>query len=93
MNMVVNVAAFVVLALVWLAFGAALIFDQAILDSVWQSFRGWPLIVQVIVGLLILPVVLALWIWESGWPLWLRLLLVIGLGVATIYLFLPRRSQ
>jgi hypothetical protein len=92
MNMIINIAAFAVLALMWLAFGIALIFNQAMLDTVWQSFRGWPLAVQLVVGLLVLPVTLGLWIWESSWPLWLRLFLVIGLGVATLYTFLPRRS-
>ena len=92
MNTIINVAAFAILTVLWLAFGAALIFNQAILDDVWQIFRSLPIVVQVIVGLLLLPVVLGLWIWESGWPLWLRLLLVIGLGFTTIYTFFPRPS-
>jgi hypothetical protein len=73
--------------------GAALIFNPAILDTVWQSFRGWPLAVQLVVGLLVLPVALGFWIWESTWPLLLRLLVVIGLGAATVYTFFPRRSK
>ncbi len=28
-----------------------------------------------------------MWIWESPWPLWLRLVLVIGLTLATVYTF------
>lgn len=41
----------------------ALIFAPEILDGVWQSFRGLPLLVQVVIGLLVFPVVLGLWIW------------------------------
>ncbi len=89
----ISIAAFAILTLAWLAFGAALIFNPAILDAVWQSFRGWPLVVQLVVGLLVLPVALGLGIWESSWPLALRLILVIGLGVATVYTFFPRRSK
>jgi hypothetical protein len=89
--MIVNIISFAVLTLLWLAFGAALVFNPGILDTVWHTFRGLPLLIQVVVGLLLLPLVLGLWIWESSWPLWLRLLLVVGLGVATVMAFLPRR--
>ena len=89
MNMVINIVAFAILTILWIGFGAALIFNRAILDTVWQSFRALPFIVQIIVGLVVLPVTLGLWIWETSWPLWLRLILVISLGVATIYTFSP----
>ncbi len=91
-NMLINIFAFGVLSLSWLAFGAAIVFNQAWLDSAWQAFRGLPMIVQVIVGLLFLPVVLGLWIWESDLPFVLRLVLVLGLGIATIYTFFPKQS-
>lgn len=90
MNRIVTIAAFVIFTVLWIAVGVALIFDQAILDSVWQSFRGFPVIVQIVVGLLVLPVTLGVWIWESSWHLLLRLILVIGLALATLIVFFPR---
>jgi hypothetical protein len=92
MNMFINLSAFGILTLLWLGFAAALLFNQAILDQVWLSFRGMPFIVQALAGLLVLPVTVGLWIWETSWPLWLRLLLVIGLGWVTIYTFFPRKA-
>ena len=92
MNMIINIGAFVILAVLWLGFAAALIFDQSILDAVWQSFRGLPWMVQGVIWLLVLPVTAGLWIWETSWPLWLRLVLVIGLGWVTIYTFFPRKA-
>jgi hypothetical protein len=92
MNMVINIGAFVILGLLWLGFAAALIFNQAILDNVWQSFRGLPWVVQGVIWLLVLPVTAGLWIRETSWPLWLRLVLVIGLGWVTIYTFFPRKA-
>ena len=91
-NTIISFGAFAILTLLWLGFGAILIFNQAILDSVWQSFRGLPWAIQGVVWLLILPVALGLWVWESPWPLWIRLILVIGLGWATIYTFFPKHS-
>jgi len=92
MNKIINIGAFVILSLLWLGFASALIFNQAILDSVWVAFRALPWVVQGLVGLLVLPVTLGLWVWETSWPLWLRLLLIIGLGWVTIYTFFPRKS-
>ena len=89
---IISIFAFTALTLLWLGFAAALIFNQPILDSIWQGLRGLPLLIQVVVWLLVLPVALGLWIWESAWPLWIRLILVIGLGWATIYAFFPKQS-
>lgn len=90
--MILNIGAFVILTILWLVFAAALIFNQALLDSVWVAFRGLPWVVQGVIWLLVLPVTAGLWIWESSWPLWLRLVLVIGLGWVTIYTFFPKKA-
>src|SRR5688572_5347691 len=92
-NRVISIFAFAVLTLLWIAFVAALLFNRVMLDTVWQSFRSWPFVVQLIVGLLVLPVVLGLWIWETSWPLWLRLILVVGLAWVTVYTFFPRKTS
>ncbi len=90
-NKLINYAAFIILAALWLGFGAALVFNPALLDAVWQAFLGWPLIGQLVVGLLTLPVLAGLWIWQMAWPLWLRLVLVAGLALATLYTFNPKK--
>jgi hypothetical protein len=89
---IINIFAFASLTLLWLAFAAGLLFNSDMLDTVWQSFRSWPLIFQLVAGLLVLPVVLGLWIWETSWPLWLRLILVAGLAWVTVYTFFPRKT-
>jgi hypothetical protein len=32
-----------------------------------------------------------MWIWETTWPLLLRLVLVIGLAWVTVYVFFPKK--
>ena len=91
MNIMINIGAFVIFSLLWLGFAASLIFNPTLLDNVWVAFRGLPWVVQGIVWIFVLPVTAGLWIWETSWPLWLRLLLVIGLAWVTIYTFFPRR--
>jgi hypothetical protein len=94
MNRIINITAFVVLTLLWLAFAAALVFNRDLLVNAWQILRGWPLVVQLIVWLLTLPVTLGLWMWQTSWPLALRLVLVAGLAWATVYTFYPwKRSR
>jgi uncharacterized membrane protein len=92
-NRAITIFAFTVLTLLWIAFAAALLFNREMLDTVWQSFRSWPLIIQIVVGLLVLPVTLGLWIWQTSWSIWLSLILVIGLGIATIYVFFPWKTR
>ena len=89
---IINIFAFVVLTLLWLAFAAALLFNRDTLDTTWQAFRSLPIVIQLVVGLLILPVISGLWIWETSWPLWLRLILVVGLAWVTVYTFFPKKS-
>jgi len=90
MESIFNVAVFLFFAVLWAAFAAALVFSQGGLDQTWEWIRGLPLILQGVVWLLFLPVVAGLWIWETSWPLVVRLILVAGLAFANLMAFLPR---
>jgi hypothetical protein len=81
---------FVVFAAMWVAFGFGLVQSQGGLDSAWQWIRGMPLLVQGLAWLLFLPVMVGLWIWETTWPLVLRLVLVAGLAGWNLLILLPR---
>jgi hypothetical protein len=81
---------FGIFAVLWVAFGAALVLSQGSLDASWHWIRTLPLIVQGLVWVLFLPVVVGLWIWETSWPLLLRLVLVLGVAGWNLLVFLPR---
>ena len=81
---------FVVFAAMWVAFGFALVQSQGGLDAAWQWIRGMPLIVQGLAWLLFLPVMAGLWIWETTWPLAVRLLLLAGVAGWNLLILLPR---
>ena len=80
-------------AILWIGFGAALVLSQGSLDQAWQAIRALPIVVQVVVWILFLPVMAGLWIWETTWPLIVRLLLVIGIGGWNLLMFLPKAAQ
>jgi ABC-type amino acid transport system permease subunit len=84
---------FAMFAILWVAFGAALIWSQGSLDAAWQWVRGLPLLVQVIVWVLFLPVMLGLWVWETTWPLVVRIVLIAGVAGWNLIVFLPRALQ
>ena len=88
-----NGVLFAIFAIIWVAFGAALIWSQGSLDHAWQAIRDLPLIVQIVVWVLFLPVMIGLWIWETSWPIVVRLVLVVGLAGWNLMMFLPKALQ
>ena len=83
---------FALFAIIWIAFGVGLIWSQGSLDQAWHTIRSLPLVVQGLVWLLFLPVTFGLWVWETTWPLLVRLALVIGVAGWNLLVFLPSRS-
>jgi hypothetical protein len=90
MNDLMSLLAFGVFAVLWIAFGYALVASQGSLDRTYDWLRGLPLIAQAVVVFLTLPVALGLWVWETSWPLLVRLTLVLGIGVWNLAMFFPR---
>ena len=83
-------AAFLIFALMWVGFGVALVASQGSLHDAWQWVRALPLVIQGLVGLLFLPVVVALWIYETTWPMVLRLLVIAGIAGWSLLIFMPK---
>ena len=84
---------FAIFAVIWVAFAAGLIWSQGSIDQAWQAIRALPLLVQLVVWVLFLPVMIGLWIWETTWPLVLRLVLVLGVAGWNLIIFLPKALQ
>jgi hypothetical protein len=81
---------FALFAVLWLAFGVGVIWSQGSVDAAWAAIRGLPLVIQAVVWVLFLPVVAGLWIWESTWPLLVRILLVGGVAAWNLLVLMPR---
>ena len=84
---------FAVFAIIWIAFGAALVLSQGSVDQAWQAIRDLPMLVQAVAWLLFLPVMVGLWIWESTWPMLVRLVLVAGVAGWNLLIMLPKSLQ
>ena len=90
MELLFNVAVFGVFLVLWIGVAYGLAADQGGLDSVWKAIEALPLIAKAVIWLLFLPVTLGLWIWESAWPLLVRLPLVAALGAWNLWMFFPK---
>jgi hypothetical protein len=90
---IIGVAAFGLFLVLWIGFGVALVASQGSLDATWQWIQSQHIVVQGVLWLLFLPVMAGLWVWETTWPLILRLALVAGLACINLYLFFPRATS
>jgi len=84
---------FAIFAVIWAAVIAGLFLSQGSVDQTWEAIRSLPIIVQAVVWLLILPVMAGLWIWESTWPLVVRIVLVTSLAGWNLLVLLPKAAQ
>lgn len=84
---------FAAFAALWIAFGAAVVLSQGSLDQAWAAIRGLPLVVQIVVWVVFLPVMAGLWVWETTWPLAVRLLVIASVAGWNLLVFLPRALQ
>jgi len=84
---------FLVFAALWIAFGAALIWSQGSIDQAWAAINDLPLIVRAVMWLLFLPVMAGLWVWETSWPLVVRLVTILAIAGWNLLVFLPRAAQ
>lgn len=89
----VSVMAFVIVAVLWAAFVVTIFTEPSNLTHIWNNFRDQFIVLQAIEGLLLLPWVLGLAVWTSGWDVWLRYLVIFGLAWTTIYLFFPWKRE
>jgi hypothetical protein len=73
----------------WLALAAAIVRAPARVDGAWHRVRALPLFVQAGAWLLFLPVLVAVWVWRTGWPRLARVTVVGVLACWNLVMFLP----
>lgn len=80
---------FLAFGALWVLFGAGLVLNQGGIDAAWHWIGSQNILVQGLAWLLFLPVVAGLWVWETGWPLVARLVIVAGLAGWNLLVLLP----
>lgn len=90
-SMAVSIVIFIIVVALWLAISWFSITRSGGTDELWTRFRDLPLIAQGVGGLLLLPWVLAVWVAQTAWPLWSKILLNASFVAWTVIAFFPRR--
>lgn len=76
---ILTIYSLVVFVILWIGLAYTMIVNPALLDQLWNWVRALPLWQEIIVWVLLLPIMVGLWIWESSWPMIFRWLATAGL--------------
>ena len=74
---ILTVYANLIFVVLWVGFIIALIVNREWLGELWVWVGALPTVLRIIVWVLILPIMVGLWIWESDWSTFGR---VVGLA-------------
>lgn len=77
---VLSTYAIVIFAILWIGFALALVVNPQWLDALWNGVRALPTLAEILIWVIFLPIMVGLWIWQSSWPLLVRLLAFAGLA-------------
>ena len=75
----------------WIAFAVLWIFTPSTLGHIQHWIASIPLVAEIILWIIFLPWVGSLWIWHSSLALWLRILIIAVIALATIGMFNRRK--
>jgi hypothetical protein len=79
-----SIYANLIFVVLWVGFVIALVVGREWLDILWEWARALPPLPRIIVWVLFLPIMVALWIWESSWPALVRLAGFAGIAAWTL---------
>lgn len=75
----------------WVAFFWLLFADS--LDDVWRAISHWPILVEVVVWIALVPWMLGTWVWTSQWPTGIRVALVLCFAIGWTVVSMPRARK
>jgi len=81
---VMSTYANLIFVVLWVGFIIALVVNREWLGMLWNWVQALPLIPKIVVWLILLPIMVGLWIWESSWPVLGRMVGFTGIIAWTI---------
>lgn len=77
----------------WTAFGLVALVSVGRLADLWDWVTGLPLVAEIAVWIAALPWVLGLWVSQTAWPEWLKIVLVLSFAVGWTIVSIPRARR
>jgi hypothetical protein len=79
-----SIYANVIFVVLWIGFITALAVNRELLDVLWNWVQALPMAPKIIVWVLIFPIMVGLWIWESSWSALVQLVGFAGIVAWTL---------
>jgi len=76
---VLSTYAILVFVLLWVGFVLTLVINREWLHLFWNWVQALPIVAEIIIWILFLPILVGLWTWESSWPALVNLLVLAGI--------------
>jgi hypothetical protein len=76
--------------LIWIAFFVLMVAWPGTLERLWEYFTDLHLGLRLLIGVLLLPWVLATWVWQGDWSTLVQVLVIGALVIGTTIAFRPR---
>ena len=80
---ILSTFAVLMFVILWIGFVIVLLKNRTWLDLLWDWVQMLPILLQIIVWLVFLPVMVGLWIWKSSWSTFVTLLALTGMLIWT----------
>ena len=93
LRMLAVVAWFVIVVAGWLWLAYVASATPSGLEAAWSWVQDQSSIMQTAMWLFLLPWIIALWIWQMSWAIWLRVVLIVGLALTTVALAIAQFSR
>jgi hypothetical protein len=77
----------------WLGLAYLSFFTPGGFSGAWQFVRNLSGLIQVLIWVIFLPLMIIMWVYYFGWALWLRLVVIAGIIVATYLISIPPLIQ
>jgi hypothetical protein len=78
---------------VWTAFGVVALTSVERLTELWKWVTGLPVVAEVVVWIAAFPWVLGLWVSQTSWAEWVRILLVVCFAAGWTIASIPRAKK
>ena len=79
LSRILSTYAIVIFAILWVGFVIALLVNPVWLDLLWNWVESLPLVAEIIIWVLFLPIMIGLWGWVSSWLMFVNLIVFAGL--------------
>jgi len=90
---ILNLIAVAAIGLLWVGFGLAAWLEPQLLAETWDWVDALPIGGEIVAWVVGLPLMVGFAVWQGPWPDLVRIGVILGLAVASVWTFYPHRIR